>query len=963
MPQSDLLKELESLKKRIETLESKASDKNSLQMFGRSYSQAGSSNSDFVIKTKGQVKIQWGSKYIDLIKDGKINANFKFIYQTDKVGTKDGIYVVGENKDVILVIDGNSITLSSQGGNTYVSFQDIQTADSDQKHTALKNIGLIYENYSDVEQAQIKNGIVYVESEKKLYTILNGVVSEFSVSIPNPYTQQFVIAKNDSKNGALVIKGTGLTNSVLFNTSYIYEEDFRLVLNTPSGLYIKLGDNYKIKVENDTVLFTDKITAPSIQSSNASSDYGYRLYMQNGQSTLEVDNIIVRNADISNQNTLYPTTWNYNNNIISSIQQQEQDNQYNITLKYENTFKVGSQLYVYLDTKLSSQDITYNSLYIISFIIQSIDKQSIVVTLSDTIDSEIYNDFNFYFSLLTNQTIFEIGNTKSIRLVRQSKDGLDLLESTGINDEKTLSNVKTRIGDLTNLGLKGKSNDDEVSIEGLGVYSSNGVFDSIQYSKDYNLPQDDNSSKLASTEWVRKLSSDSTVDIDFTINELNILPEDYFSRMDIRGLEAGQKFYTTKTYVGKYGFITIDKQEYITTYSGIVRSKIDNDLWSHRSLSAMYSLANNTWYNQGNYLIKDHFNPGYYYSTQQLGNKPVSPIYIGTDLRDFQVDSKNKYLWYTNDGETWILVQEYVDPIQDVLYIRTTTRNFYAVEDVQYPAGFICYNDGSTNVAIGNGRGVSNYLEVLNEYVERKPLTILQNIESIAVKGQIPVMDGYNWLWSLKSGSDPTKYDSWTLVSGIGSSVPVVYDLDRLSFGNCGGITSGVVWTKVDESGVNTGSIDSSELTNGDGTESDWNNSAFVRSFLVTAFSDFLRRNIARYTDTLGWSFNYDSIVHLKGWGGYINFYIGSPENPTSDDINNIDSLPKSVFLWVNGSVFCNGHKADFYFDSVSPGLKINVGQCYQENIDVGKTANITTFFDITYKGLRVQVTDLPQIN
>lgn len=494
--------ELETLKKEIKNLRQELQNQKS-NISGRTYSSFGSSNSDFLIKTKGQVKIQWGSKYIDLIKDGKINANFKFIYQTDKVGTKDGIYVVGENKDVILVIDGNSITLSSQGGNTYVSFQDIQTADSDQKHTALKNIGLIYENYSDVEQAQIKNGIVYVESEKKLYTILNGVVSEFSVSIPNPYTQQFVIAKNDSKNGALVIKGTGLTNSVLFNTSYIYEEDFRLVLNTPSGLYIKLGDNYKIKVENDTVLFTDKITAPFIQSSNASSDYGYRLYMQNGQSTLEVDNIIVRNADISNQNTLYPTTWNYNNNIISSIQQQ--DNQYNITLKYENTFKVGSQLYVYLDTKLSNQDITYNSLYIISFIIQSIDQQSIIVTLSDTIDSEIYNDFNSYFSLLTNQTIFEIGNTESIRLVRQSKDGLDLLESTGINDEKTLSNVKTRIGDLTNLGLKGKLNNDEVSIEGLGVYSSNGVFDSVQYSKDYNLPYNDNSSKLASTEWVHKL--------------------------------------------------------------------------------------------------------------------------------------------------------------------------------------------------------------------------------------------------------------------------------------------------------------------------------------------------------------------------------------------------------------------------------------------------------------------------
>lgn len=44
-------------------------------LFGRAYDSVGSSDSDLIIKTRGQVKIQWGNKFIDLIKNGKINCN------------------------------------------------------------------------------------------------------------------------------------------------------------------------------------------------------------------------------------------------------------------------------------------------------------------------------------------------------------------------------------------------------------------------------------------------------------------------------------------------------------------------------------------------------------------------------------------------------------------------------------------------------------------------------------------------------------------------------------------------------------------------------------------------------------------------------------------------------------------------------------------------------------------------
>ena len=59
-------KELQQLKQRIASLEAQ---KNVL--FGNSYSSACSSSSDYLIKTRGKVKIQIGNKFIDLLKDGK----------------------------------------------------------------------------------------------------------------------------------------------------------------------------------------------------------------------------------------------------------------------------------------------------------------------------------------------------------------------------------------------------------------------------------------------------------------------------------------------------------------------------------------------------------------------------------------------------------------------------------------------------------------------------------------------------------------------------------------------------------------------------------------------------------------------------------------------------------------------------------------------------------------------------
>lgn len=44
-----------------------------VKLFGNVFESVGSSSSNLLLKSKGPVKVQWGNKFIDLIKDGKIN--------------------------------------------------------------------------------------------------------------------------------------------------------------------------------------------------------------------------------------------------------------------------------------------------------------------------------------------------------------------------------------------------------------------------------------------------------------------------------------------------------------------------------------------------------------------------------------------------------------------------------------------------------------------------------------------------------------------------------------------------------------------------------------------------------------------------------------------------------------------------------------------------------------------------
>lgn len=504
-------KELQQLKQRIASLEAQ---KNVL--FGNSYSSAGSSSSDYLIKTRGKVKIQIGNKFIDLLKDGKINVDSKFIFKEKEVGSKDGIYIIGDGEDakVIISIGGSQIDLKGEVGTTYVSFLGTQETTPEQKHTALQNIGFLYKNVSDVQSNGLKTGIVYVESEQKLYIVQDGQLTEFTIDFPNPYPKQFILSKSDKDKGALVIKGSGIENSLAFDSLFLYSSGGNTFIDSSGEVYIRLGEEEKILIGESQVVFSNKVISQTFQSKNATESSGFRLYVDQGESTLEIDNLIVRkgsNLSSGSSSNLYPKYWYRENNLISDISEMKDPDQlgYAVDLVYQNKFQVSDSLYAFVSIKQDGD--SASSQILLPLKVEALNTETgniIYVSLQQTLISEEDSKkltSDKVLSALKFQTIFLAGRNEPISLIRRDSQNIDLLTSSGFTDEQDIKKVQTRVGNVEELNLLGRENNKEVPIKGTGIYSSNSCFLRAQYTSLYELPPQDSSSKFASTEWVNKL--------------------------------------------------------------------------------------------------------------------------------------------------------------------------------------------------------------------------------------------------------------------------------------------------------------------------------------------------------------------------------------------------------------------------------------------------------------------------
>lgn len=458
----DILQKIEVLEQRIGKLESQKKD--NLSLFGRNYSQVGNSDSDFLIKTKGQVKIQWGTMFIDLIKDGKINVNSKFVYKEDSVGTKDGIYVIGEGSDieVWVVAGGVPINLKGTIGNTYVSFLGVQETTSDQKRIAMTNIGFLYPNLDSVDSSALQNGIIYVESEQKLYLVKEGSLEEFKLSLPNPFPNQFVISKTTDEVGAIVIQGTGINNSLAFQNFYIYSEDGNNTIQSDVDLQIKTS-LLEILASNTKINGTLKVDV--IESTSDPKDTGgFRIYKDsNGDTVLEIDRVLERESDT---NHLFPEYWLLNNNIIKSASTPDSTDEtlltssenITITFQQQHTYQQGDLLVVYkkgvADSSGEEVDDSVQYTMVLLEVTSVIDADSIQVSATGEIDENFTDG-------LTGQYTFLVKSDKGLPL-RLKDNNLDIVEHS-VSEQNLQEKVKTRIGDLSTI--------ESEQLEGHGIYT------------------------------------------------------------------------------------------------------------------------------------------------------------------------------------------------------------------------------------------------------------------------------------------------------------------------------------------------------------------------------------------------------------------------------------------------------------------------------------------------------------
>ena len=115
---------------------------------GVSYEAVGSSTSNLLLKCNGTARIQWGSKLIDLIKNGKLqvdsNSTQISIVKDETEIKHDGLYVVNKDESSQLFVCKNGERYNLTQTDLYISASTKQDFTVEQKKQAQENIGFYY---------------------------------------------------------------------------------------------------------------------------------------------------------------------------------------------------------------------------------------------------------------------------------------------------------------------------------------------------------------------------------------------------------------------------------------------------------------------------------------------------------------------------------------------------------------------------------------------------------------------------------------------------------------------------------------------------------------------------------------------------------------------------------------------------------------------------------------------------
>ena len=296
-----------------------------MKLFGREYEMVGAEGKDICLITKGKVKVKWGKKFIDIVKDGKLNVDgldINRVKDKDSIGTINGIYVT-DNGAVYLRVGDMLIPLYGDGENSmFVAYTKQEGKTGEEMATAQANIGISFDTRDAFLESGIKNGITYIINEQTLYKVIDGTLYPLDANVGGDggVTDNEEDNKENTFNTPIVINIENGQYALLLN-GYYSEDGTQLVIGNidngiriyaeRTGKFIDAKDSLTINIDGNNIFYLDgggvditgnldvsgEITTNLITSNQGTKDQGYWLGIEeDGESTLFIDNIVVRNG-------------------------------------------------------------------------------------------------------------------------------------------------------------------------------------------------------------------------------------------------------------------------------------------------------------------------------------------------------------------------------------------------------------------------------------------------------------------------------------------------------------------------------------------------------------------------------------------------------------------------------------------------------------------------------------------
>ena len=436
------------------------------KFFGRTYETVGNVSGDLLLKTRGGVKVQIGSSFIDLIKNGKINADIDIIKEASSKDNiiDNGLYIV---KDVLYVkYQDTVLPLSNSTIENQVSYLPQLNITQEQKIQAQKNIGIYYDTLEEAQQ-NVNNGYFYIK-ERGIYVINNQTLDQ-------------VLTLNYLNSNELNLSSAQF-NNLHVGKAFLQENQ----LSLDSDFELLLRSQKLLNISNSAFTIYNNLLSSSIKDINGI----FQLYVDStsGESYLKVDHIICSDNNQEYQANICNTQYyiNNGNNVIKQINISE-TKVITLYLKYQVQYNPEDILHVEFDGD------TYD------FIIESYNSQNntaIVILKDPSLDpSNISQQTICYYKpkdtsligfTIQNNTI-TYGNDSSKTILGTLPEELSL--TNGFYSDCAVTKNQILISPIL----------DNPNLENI-VFKKSDNFPKLE--EGWELPNEDNSQKLATTKWV-----------------------------------------------------------------------------------------------------------------------------------------------------------------------------------------------------------------------------------------------------------------------------------------------------------------------------------------------------------------------------------------------------------------------------------------------------------------------------